>query len=166
MRSHPHHLIFNETDIGSYDSNYKMNPPLRTADDNAALLQGLIDGVFDLIATDHAPHTAFEKHQQDFGNAPFGVTGLETALPSLYQFFIKPGKFDWGVLVEHYSARPRILLGLDPVEIAAGNAGRARALRSCRAECVHQGVHAFEGIQHTLPQPGDRRAGRTGCRRR
>jgi len=118
----PHHLIFNETDIGSYDSNYKMNPPLRTADDNAALLQGLIDGVFDLIATDHAPHTAFEKHQQDFGNAPFGVTGLETALPSLYQFFIKPGKFDWGVLVEHYSARPRILLGLDPVEIAAGNA--------------------------------------------
>lgn len=118
----PHHLIFNERDIGSYDANFKMNPPLRTAEDNEALLQGLIDGVFDLIATDHAPHTEFEKQQQDFGNAPFGITGLETALPSLFHFFIKPGKFDWGLLVERYSSQPRKLLGLDPVEIAAGNA--------------------------------------------
>ncbi|MGI9241731.1 MAG: dihydroorotase [Verrucomicrobiales bacterium] len=117
----PHHLIFTESDIGSYDSNYKMNPPLRTADDNAALLQGLVDGVFDLIATDHAPHTEFEKQQQDFGNAPFGITGLETALPSLFHYFIKPGKLDWGLVVERYSAQPRKMLGLDPVEIAAGN---------------------------------------------
>jgi dihydroorotase len=117
----PHHLIFNECDIIDYDSNFKMNPPLRTAADNEALLQGLCDGVFDVIATDHAPHTEFEKRQQDFGSAPFGITGLETALPSLYQYFIQPGKFDWGLLVEHYSAEPRKLMQLDPVEIAEGN---------------------------------------------
>ena len=77
----PHHLIFNEEDIGDYDTHYKMNPPLRTSEDNAALLEGLKEGVFDLIATDHAPHTAFEK-EQDFVSAPNGITGLETALVS------------------------------------------------------------------------------------
>ena len=117
----PHHLIFNENDIVEYDANYKVNPPLRTAEDNEGLLQGLVDGVFDLIATDHAPHTEFEKRQQDFGSAPFGITGLETALPSLYQYFIKPGRFDWGLLVARYSAEPRKMMGIDPVEIAAGN---------------------------------------------
>ena len=61
----PHHLIFNHQDIGNYDTHYKVNPPLRTEADNAALLQGLIDGVFDVIATDHAPHTDYEKDAQD-----------------------------------------------------------------------------------------------------
>ena len=72
----PHHLMFRDEDIGDYDTHYKMNPPLRTAEDNAALLQGLKDGVFDLIATDHAPHTEFEKSQA-FVDAPNGLTGLE-----------------------------------------------------------------------------------------
>ncbi|MFT4547739.1 MAG: dihydroorotase [Verrucomicrobiales bacterium] len=117
----PHHLIFDENDIVDYDANFKVNPPLRTTEDRAALLAGLSEGVIDVIATDHAPHTAFEKHQQDFGNAPFGITGLETALPSLFHHFIAPGKLDWGLLVEKYSAKPRELMGLDPVEIVEGN---------------------------------------------
>ena len=117
----PHHLIFNEGDIGEYDTHYKMNPPLRTREDTERLLEGLVGGVFDLIATDHAPHTEFEKQQQDFGNAPFGITGLETALPSLFHYFIQPGRFDWGLLVERYSSQPRKLLQLEPVEIAGGN---------------------------------------------
>ncbi len=115
----PHHLIFNETHIQDYDTHYKMNPPLRTAEDNALLLDGLKRGIFDVIATDHAPHTDFEK-QQDFANAPFGITGLETALPSLYHHFINPGHFGWDLLVKRYSAEPRRLLGHEPVVIKEG----------------------------------------------
>ncbi|MBK1834076.1 dihydroorotase [Roseibacillus ishigakijimensis] len=121
----PHHLLFNEEDIGDYDTNYKMNPPLRLAEDNAALLQGLKEGVFDLIATDHAPHTEFEK-SQDFVSAPNGLSGLETALVSLHDRFIARGELDWAVLVKRYSAEPRRLMKLDPVPIQEG--GRAELL--------------------------------------
>ncbi|MDP0489619.1 MAG: dihydroorotase [Verrucomicrobiota bacterium JB023] len=115
----PHHLLFNEEDIGDYDTHYKMNPPLRTAEDNAALLQALKDGVFDLIATDHAPHTEFEK-SVDFVSAPNGITGLETALVSLYDAFVAKGEFGWDLLVKRYSAEPRRMMGLEPVPIEAG----------------------------------------------
>lgn len=115
----PHHLIFNEEDIGDYDTHYKMNPPLRTAEDNAALLEGLKEGVFDLIATDHAPHSEFEK-AQDFVSAPNGITGLETALVSLFDRFVQAGDFGWDLLVKRYSANPRRMMGLDPVPIEAG----------------------------------------------
>ena len=112
----PHHLLFNEEDIGDFDTNYKMNPPLRLAEDNTALLQGLKDGVFDMIATDHAPHTAFEK-SQDFVSAPNGLMGLETALVSLYDRFIQKGELSWDLIVKRYSAEPRRLMGLPAVPI-------------------------------------------------
>ncbi len=115
----PHHLIFNEGDIGEYNTHYKMNPPLRTAEDNAALLAGLKEGVFDLIATDHAPHSEFEKGQ-DFVSAPNGITGLETALVSLFDRFVVTGEFGWDLLVRRYSAEPRRLMGLEPVPVAEG----------------------------------------------
>jgi dihydroorotase len=115
----PHHLMFSQEDIGDYDTNYKMNPPLRTKEDNAQLLQGLIDGWFDVIATDHAPHTPFEKNQ-DFASAPFGITGLETALVSLYDRFISKGIFGWDLLVKRYSAEPRRVMKLQPVPIIEG----------------------------------------------
>src|SRR5207344_794982 len=99
----PHHLIFNHEHVGDYDTHFKMNPPLRTKEDNAALLQGLIDGVFDVIATDHAPHTPFEKNVE-FAGAPFGITGLETAVASLYDRFVSRGVLGWNVLVKRYSA--------------------------------------------------------------
>ena len=115
----PHHLLFNEEDIGEFDTHYKMNPPLRTAEDNAALLQGLKDGVFDLIATDHAPHSEFEK-SQDFVSAPNGITGLETALVSLHHHFVATGELGWDVLVKRYSAEPRRFMGLEPVPVEEG----------------------------------------------
>ena len=115
----PHHLLFNHEHIGNYDTNYKMNPPLRTAEDNEALLQGLLEGVFDVIATDHAPHTEFDK-RNDFASAPFGITGLETALPSLFDAFISKGVFGWNLLVKRYSAEPRRLIKLPPVPIQQG----------------------------------------------
>lgn len=115
----PHHLLFNQEDIGDYDTHFKMNPPLRTKEDNALLLQGLKDGWFDVIATDHSPHTPFEKNQ-DFASAPFGITGLETALPSLYEAFISKGILDWGLIVKCYSAEPRRLMKLEPVPVKEG----------------------------------------------
>ncbi len=115
----PHHLLFTEEDIGDFDTHYKMNPPLRTKADTEALLQGLIDGVFDLIATDHAPHTPFEK-SQDFVSAPNGITGLDTAVVSLYHHFIANGVFGWDLLVKRYSAEPRRLMGLPVASIAQG----------------------------------------------
>ena len=112
----PHHLIFNEEDIGDYDTHYKMNPPLRSVDDNAALLEGLKEGVFDLIATDHAPHSTFEK-EQDFVSAPNGITGLETALVSLHDRFIASGQIGWDLIVKRYSAEPRRMMGLEVVPV-------------------------------------------------
>ena len=115
----PHHLLFRDEDIGDFDTHYKMNPPLRTAEDNAALLQGLKDGVFDLIATDHAPHSEFEK-ALDFVSAPNGITGLDTALISLFHYFVKKGKFDWSLIVKRYSAEPRRMMQLPVAEIKEG----------------------------------------------
>jgi dihydroorotase len=115
----PHHLLFTDEDIGDFDTHYKMNPPLRTKADNVALLEGLLDGTFDLIATDHAPHTPFEK-SQDFVSAPNGITGLDTALVSLYHHFIATGKFGWDLVVKRFSAAPRRLMGLPAVSIEPG----------------------------------------------
>ena len=112
----PHHLMFNEEDIGDYDTHYKMNPPLRTAEDNAALLEGLKEGVFDLIATDHAPHSKFEK-EQDFVSAPNGITGLDTALVSLHDRFVTSGEIGWDLIVKRYSAEPRRMMGLEAVPV-------------------------------------------------
>ena len=115
----PHHLLFCDEDIGDFDTNYKMNPPLRTRADNEGLLQGLIDGVFDLIATDHAPHTPFEK-SQDFVSAPNGITGMDTALVSLHHHFVATGKFGWDLVIKRYSAEPRRLMGLPVASIEEG----------------------------------------------
>ena len=76
----PHHLLLTDEEVGDYDTNCKMNPPLRSEADREALWDGLRDGTIDCIATDHAPHAAHEK-DQEFDRAPFGTTGLETALP-------------------------------------------------------------------------------------
>ncbi|CAN5354813.1 dihydroorotase [soil metagenome] len=117
----PHHLIFNEGHILDFDTNFKTSPPLRMPEDNDALVKGLIEGVIDLIATDHAPHSEFEK-RQDFASAPFGITGLETALPALYHHFVKAGTFGWPLVLERFAAAPRRLLGLAPMGIREGQA--------------------------------------------
>ena len=115
----PHHLMFADQDIGDYDTHYKMNPPLRTREDNAALLQGLKDGVFRIIATDHAPHTDFEKSQA-FVDAPNGITGLDTALVSLHDRFIVTGEFGWDLIVKRYSAEPRRMMRIEVAEVSEG----------------------------------------------
>ena len=84
-------------------------------------VQGLIDGLIDLIASDHAPHTEFEK-SSDFGSAPFGATGLETTVLVLHDRFIRTGVFGWDLLIQRYSDAPRKLIGQVPVAINEGSA--------------------------------------------
>lgn len=117
----PHHLLLDEEDVeqNPYDSNFKMTPPLRTKKDRKALLDGLKEGVLDVIATDHAPHSKGEK-QVAFESAPFGVVGLETALPSLYDRLISLEQLSWQLLVQRFSTSPRQILGLDAVSFQAG----------------------------------------------
>lgn len=116
----PHHLLLNHESIEGYHARFKMMPPLRTPEDQEALLEGLKDGTLDMVATGHAPHTDFEKNL-DFGHAPFGVTGLETALVSIYTHLIKPGKLSWGEAVQAMSDAPRKLLKLDSIAFTEGS---------------------------------------------
>ncbi len=95
----PHHLLLTEEDCRSYDTNYKMNPPLRTADDVAACIAGVKDGTIDCLATDHAPHLAEEK-ELEFPSAPFGILGLECALPLYIKALVTHGHITWSKLIE------------------------------------------------------------------
>lgn len=105
----PHHLLLTDEDLEGYNTHMKMMPPLRRPEDREALREGLRDGTLDMIATGHAPHTDFEKNL-DFQHAPFGVIGLETALPTLHQTLIREGHLSWGRLVEVFSDAPRNLI--------------------------------------------------------
>lgn len=116
----PHHLFLTEDAIGSdYPTTLKMNPPLRTQDDCDALIAGLLDGTVDAIATDHAPHASHEK-ALEFELAPFGTTGLETALSLVITKLVSREDFDWGDLVQTMAHGPRTALGLPPVRLEPG----------------------------------------------
>ncbi|MDO8987256.1 MAG: dihydroorotase, partial [Coriobacteriia bacterium] len=116
----PHHLFLDEDAITrTYDTNLKMNPPLRTAADRDALVAGLMDGTIDCIATDHAPHAPHDK-ALEFELAPFGTTGLETALSLVITHLIEPGHLDWSALVCTMAVAPREAIGLAPVRFEAG----------------------------------------------
>lgn len=116
----PHHLFLNEDDLTAhYDTAFKMNPPLRTKADCEALIEGLLDGTVDAIATDHAPHAPHEK-ALEFEVAPFGTTGLETALPLVLTNLVSTGRMSYDRLIEVMAHNPRAILGLAPVHIEAG----------------------------------------------
>ncbi|WP_425352502.1 dihydroorotase [Alkalicoccus urumqiensis] len=101
----PHHLLLTEEDIPGDDPLYKMNPPLRSSSDRLALVEGLLDGTIDFIATDHAPHATEEK-RGSMRNTPFGIIGLETAFPLLYTFFVKNNQLPLTKLIDWMSAAP------------------------------------------------------------
>lgn len=102
----PHHLLLCDEDIpDNLDTNWKMNPPLRSREDRAALIAGLKDGTIDMIATDHAPHTQEEK-ANGISRAPFGIVGLETAFPLLYTNLVQTGELTLKKLVELLTVKP------------------------------------------------------------
>ena len=117
----PHHLVLNEDDITeSYDTNLKMNPPLRTKEDNEVLIAAVADGTIDCVVTDHAPHAAHEK-EREFELAPFGMTGLETSLGVILTYLVRPGFISYERMVELMAIAPREILGLDPLSLKVGS---------------------------------------------
>lgn len=107
----PHHLTLTEERVGQYDTNAKMNPPLRTQRDVDALIAALKDGTIDCVATDHAPHHNDEKNRE-FADAPNGIVGLETALSVLLTWLVTPGTISLSQLVEKLSCAPARVFGL------------------------------------------------------
>ena len=106
----PHYLVMTDRDLHEH-GNWKMNPPVRSAADRDALLEGVCDGTIDCIATDHAPHSAAEK-SRGLADSPFGIVGLETAFPLLYTELVQPGVLSLERLVQLMSAAPRTRFGL------------------------------------------------------
>lgn len=116
----PHHLFLNETDLDvTYNTNLKVNPPLRSVEDQEALVEALIDGTIDVIATDNAPHAPQEK-ECEFELAAYGTIGYETSLPLVYTHLVKTGRLSLMRMVEVMCVNPRRLLKLSPVKIEVG----------------------------------------------
>ena len=115
----PHHFAMSTDDMDSADANYKMNPPLRTREDVDALIKGLSEDVMDVIATDHAPHSAEEK-ARSITEAPFGIVGLETAVPLTVTHLLKPGFITPMQMAEKMSYNPAKVLGIDKGSLDEG----------------------------------------------
>jgi dihydroorotase len=108
----PHHFTLTDESLRGFDSNYKMSPPLRTAADVEAIIEGLVDGTIDCIATDHAPH-AREKKMLELDRAPFGILGLETAVGLSVTRLVATGRIGWPRLIEAMSTLPARILGIN-----------------------------------------------------
>jgi dihydroorotase len=107
----PHHFLLTDEHVGQYNTHAKMCPPLRAAADRDAMIEGILDGVVDAIATDHAPHAVHEK-EVEFEHAPNGITGLETALGLSLRWLHKEAKLPLGRVLSLLSAQPAALLNL------------------------------------------------------
>ena len=115
----PHHFTLTQDDIPGDDANYKMNPPLRAAEDRDALVEGLSEGIMEAISTDHAPHHADEK-ARGIAKAPFGIVGSETALALTMTYLVHTGKLTPYAMVERMSSRPAQIIGIDRGSLAEG----------------------------------------------
>ena len=118
----PHHISLTEDAVEGYNTNAKMNPPLRTAEDVAALQEAVKDGTIDLVATDHAPHHYDEK-EREFSDAPNGIVGLETALAVLVTHLVAPGIITYDTLVDRMSCSPARVFGLPGGTLRKGSVG-------------------------------------------
>src|SRR5205807_10448435 len=115
----PRHLVLPDEASRGYDPNTKLGPPLRTRRDVDALVEGLVDGTIDCVATDHAPHAQSEK-EGEYDGAANGVVGLETAVPVLLDRLVRPGRLDLSTLIARMSVGPARLLGLPGGTLAPG----------------------------------------------
>lgn len=115
----PHHLLLSDEDIPGMDTNWKMNPPLRSPRDVAACIEGLEDGTIDILVTDHAPHSEEEK-AKGMELAPFGIVGLETAFPLLYTRFVATGKWTLSFLIGRMTTDPANVFGLSAGRLEPG----------------------------------------------
>ena len=116
----PHHITLTDECIKKFDTNYKMNPPLRSEADRLAVIEGLADGTLTAIATDHAPHTVTAK-LVEFDHAPFGIIGLETALALSYTELVTKGVLTLPQLIAKFTSGPADILGMKDYTLACGN---------------------------------------------
>jgi len=126
----PHHLVFTHDDLVTYDTNLKVNPPIRTTEDRDALREGVADGTIDVIATDHAPH-AVEEKEAEFDLSPPGTIGLETALAAVLTHLVRPGIVPLARALEAMTVTPARILG------AAGHGGPIAAGRPANLVVFH-----------------------------
>jgi dihydroorotase len=161
----PHHFTLTDAALDGpvkYDTNLKMNPPLREAADRDAMLEGIVDGTVDVIATDHAPHHADEK-MVEFDRAPFGIVGLETAVPIVFDRLVHAGLIGLPRMVELLSTNPARVLNLPGGTLAEGAVGdltvlapdmpvvvRASALRSKSKNTPFDGWELRGGVAATI----------------
>jgi dihydroorotase len=145
----PHHLCLTDEAVRTLDPNVKMNPPLRSADDRAALIEGLRNGTIGAVATDHAPHARHEK-EVPFEAAPFGVTGLETAFAALYTNLVEPGLLELPTLLERMSAGPARAYGLEPPRIAVGAPANLVVLDTAATWRVEEGAFRSRSVNSWL----------------
>ena len=115
----PHHLFFTDEECRDYNTLFKMNPPLRTEEDRQAIIEGVLDGSLQVIATDHAPHTADEK-DCEFDYAPFGIIGMETALAACLEVLVHSGKCDLSFLLARMTHLPAEILNLPAGTLSTG----------------------------------------------
>lgn len=115
----PHHFTLTEEEVESFDTNTKMNPPLRSAVDLKAIKQGLKEGIIDIIATDHAPHS-FEEKNVEYDYAPFGIVGLETAFPLVFTNLVKTGVLSLEEAIAKMTIKPASIIGVDKGTLTKG----------------------------------------------
>lgn len=147
----PHHFSLTDEIISSFDTNTKMNPPLRTQDDVEAMKEALRDGTIDVIATDHAPHTIDEK-EVEYTVAPFGIVGLETAVGLSITELVEQQVLSFFQLIEKLSTNPRRILNLPPIKIAEGEQANLTLIDPLQEWIVD--VHLFHSKSKNSPFGG------------
>lgn len=141
----PHHVLLSEEDIDGNDGYYKMNPPLRSKEDQYAVIEGLLDGTIDLIATDHAPHSREEK-AGDMRKAAFGIIGNETAFACMYTALVKNGEMELAQLLDLMSYNPAKLFGLDAGVIAPGKQADLAILDLDHPEVIEEADYLSKAV--------------------
>ena len=156
----PHHISLTEDAVEGYDTNAKMNPPLRTADDVAALQEAVRDGTIDLVATDHAPHHYDEK-EREFADAPNGIVGLETALAVMVTNLVSTGILDFPTLIDRMSCTPARTFGLPGGTLRKGSVADVTVFHPTHDWEVDPSTFLSKG--RNTPYAGMRLNGRPSC---
>ncbi len=153
----PHHVALTDEDVRVYGTQGKMSPPLRSADDRDALLEGLTDGTIDALATDHAPHTVTEK-LQCFPDAPNGILGLETAVGTFFTHLVEPGILSASEVIRKLTAAPARILGIAGGTLSPGAPGDVTVIDPTRTWTVD--ANTFRSRSRNTPFHGHTLTGR------
>ena len=156
----PHHLSLTEDRVGAYDTNAKMNPPLRTAADVAALQEAVKDGTIDLVATDHAPHHYDEK-EREFADAPNGIVGLETALAVIVTNLVETGILSYSQMVDRMACTPARLFNLPGGSLRRGTVADVTVFNPAESWSVDPSTFLSKG--RNTPYAGMRLRGKAVC---